>query len=702
MEFSDTCTHSDVRRFDNISCCLSCGETFYLSRQPRCLQAAEIPTNTGHNGLKQSYDDVRLSSGQHIRLITLIPGEFSDPIFCKISEADLSSRPNYAALSYTWATEDGDDKKTGRIHCDGGLIPVTENCEAALRRLRSPCNTQTLWVDAVCINQSNIKERNHQVDLMSKIYRSASQVHIHIEDRKHTYRECMRFLNDGIKPGIKLSDIILINCQLEELLKRRYFTRVWIIQEIVLAKTLLLHVNGDTTPLGHQQILDLRVTGGGHVLSLKTKSNHELSITTWLARSFSASAGDPRDHVLGIVSLLNPNIRPLIPVEYSLCYIETIRNAITACIADHQSLSIITYASLRRGRRDRHRMSSVYPCCDQHPTNPLSYRGRDIATLTLENFKDYLEKNGVQKSFGPPTATQNLPGYRKAVVFSVEGITKRESQDFSYIERLPSVVLTRQILPRLKVRGHLIDIICYPEHTASGTAQLIELNYKYLEHVRNELLAGSRPLPSLVIAVIKEILTEMFPSERLQGLMNKVRENILAHLYGDILLRKNDSMISKFREDQQMKVNCLKQILPNAADKLLLQKQMNISNQPAPEEPWSKIYPGSPIWSIHEYDLFRFLVEFSINSRSTNLFHTNYSVGFTDCEYHINDHIFIIDSVSQPMLLREASSGTYRIIGPCYLWAATELDYWNPGTHKGLWPDRPYDLGEQTRMIEIY
>jgi hypothetical protein len=48
------------------------------------------------------------------------------------------------------------------------------------------------------------------------------------------------------------------------------------------------------------------------------------------------------------------------------------------------------------------------------------------------------------------------------------------------------------------------------------------------------------------------------------------------------------------------------------------------------------------------------------------------------------------------------SSNTYRIVGYCYLWAAGELDYWSQGTYKGLWLERPVDLGEGTRRIEIY
>lgn len=66
------------------------------------------------------------------------------------------------------------------------------------------------------------------------------------------------------------------------------------------------------------------------------------------------------------------------------------------------------------------------------------------------------------------------------------------------------------------------------------------------------------------------------------------------------------------------------------------------------------------------------------------------------------DAIFAVDGVSTPLILREIKPGEYRIVSECYLWAALELDYWNPGTKKGRWGTRHYDHGcEQTRMITI-
>lgn len=58
----------------------------------------------------------------------------------------------------------------------GNCLSVTKNCEYALRTLRQKDQERVLWIDAICIDQSNIPERGHQVQLMSKIYAQAIRV----------------------------------------------------------------------------------------------------------------------------------------------------------------------------------------------------------------------------------------------------------------------------------------------------------------------------------------------------------------------------------------------------------------------------------------------------------------------------------------------------------------------------------------------
>jgi hypothetical protein len=100
-----------------------------------------------------------------------------------------SAIPTYDALSYVW----GDPSESKLIICDGSFIRVTANLHAALLRLRhagSPENScyhhkpwgysfpdiPPMWIDAFCIDQSNINERTSQVQLMGQIYSEAGRV----------------------------------------------------------------------------------------------------------------------------------------------------------------------------------------------------------------------------------------------------------------------------------------------------------------------------------------------------------------------------------------------------------------------------------------------------------------------------------------------------------------------------------------------
>lgn len=126
-----------------------------------------------------SYRYFPLASPRLIRLLALRPA-FTDaqPIICSLKEVSLddydgkgaSPRP-YEALSYTWGARTG----TIPILCDGKTLLVTPNCESALRHLRQMFKDRLLWIDAACINQQSVEEKNVQVPLMGEIYSAATR-----------------------------------------------------------------------------------------------------------------------------------------------------------------------------------------------------------------------------------------------------------------------------------------------------------------------------------------------------------------------------------------------------------------------------------------------------------------------------------------------------------------------------------------------
>jgi Heterokaryon incompatibility protein (HET) len=119
------------------------------------------------------YQECSIDHGQpEVRLLTVRPGSLTDPLECDLSCVSLHAQPRFKALSYTWGGVDF--KRT--IVVNGHKVCITPNLYAALEHLRDLFSTAVLWVDAVCINQSDVRERNHQVSQMAMIYAAADEV----------------------------------------------------------------------------------------------------------------------------------------------------------------------------------------------------------------------------------------------------------------------------------------------------------------------------------------------------------------------------------------------------------------------------------------------------------------------------------------------------------------------------------------------
>jgi len=213
--------------------CLSCDEARFHD--------ATLDVGGADHGKEYIYTDLRcLQRGQMIRLIVLEPGGDEEPVRCTIALSGLQ-HSNFDAVSYIWATEEGDDTKTQKIRVDGSLLLVTKICEAALRCLRRR-QVRQIWIDAMCINQANTKERNHQVGLMDRIYKSATRIHICINDFQNNYDAWMHWIQFGDIPERSVETLHARQTttphdmtpgeaqqQLETLFRCRYFSRTWII-----------------------------------------------------------------------------------------------------------------------------------------------------------------------------------------------------------------------------------------------------------------------------------------------------------------------------------------------------------------------------------------------------------------------------------------------------------------------------------------
>ncbi|KAF8858835.1 hypothetical protein BDZ45DRAFT_689829 [Acephala macrosclerotiorum] len=75
------------------------------------------------------YKYAPLKHPDSIRLLLLAPGEMESPIQIFLAEFRLQENPPYEALSYTWATEDGDCSLSSQIRCGDARLWITKNCE---------------------------------------------------------------------------------------------------------------------------------------------------------------------------------------------------------------------------------------------------------------------------------------------------------------------------------------------------------------------------------------------------------------------------------------------------------------------------------------------------------------------------------------------------------------------------------------------
>ncbi|KAI1102379.1 heterokaryon incompatibility protein-domain-containing protein [Jackrogersella minutella] len=115
----------------------------------------------------------KLSNNQtHIRLLELLPGKLEEPIKCKLAETGLNGIRSYEALSYVW----GNPNETITVSVNDATFRVTRNLHSAMLRLRDSKSSRTLWIDAICINQTDLTEKQHQIEIMREIYRQATSV----------------------------------------------------------------------------------------------------------------------------------------------------------------------------------------------------------------------------------------------------------------------------------------------------------------------------------------------------------------------------------------------------------------------------------------------------------------------------------------------------------------------------------------------
>ena len=106
-----------------------------------------------------------------IHVIDLLLGSGLDPVAFKCRIIALDIGRSFEPLSYVW----GDIQAKRTVRISGYSVEVTRMSYTAFECLRYPVKKRTLWIDQVCIDQTNTDEKSHQVSLMRTIYKKCSQ-----------------------------------------------------------------------------------------------------------------------------------------------------------------------------------------------------------------------------------------------------------------------------------------------------------------------------------------------------------------------------------------------------------------------------------------------------------------------------------------------------------------------------------------------
>ena len=285
-----------------------------------------------------SYYGVTLQGQKDIRLVTILPND-EDGISCKLEVVSLDEKPSYLALSYVW----GDETNTQEITCNGNPFPITKNLAAAMRKLQHKYPEATFWIDSLCINQSDLKERAEQVRMMRDIYSSAKNVIIFLGEE-----------SEGLSTGMDLFDRMYQMAELDEgnklpldvrsrlpdpyseswfrlhdFFNRPWFTRIWVLQEVIASSGDPEVICGQFTLRWSAVVkvalfmrinsLHLSTGGGSHsynAILMQTCKDYPRPLFFLLANTRFFQATDPRDKLFALYGACTPMEKDMLASPY--------------------------------------------------------------------------------------------------------------------------------------------------------------------------------------------------------------------------------------------------------------------------------------------------------------------------------------------------------------------------------------------------
>ncbi|KLU86445.1 hypothetical protein MAPG_05458 [Magnaporthiopsis poae ATCC 64411] len=268
------------------------------------------------------------------------------PVHVELETYNDNNCPEYEAVSYLWGGEDGDSSPRQPVYVGRfwDTLFQTKNCHEMLRLLRPKRGIRFLWVDALCINQNDLDERTQQVAKMAFIYGHALRVVLYLGPDMVTplpppsSYPARRRLEDLVPHVAQpqpqpqpFSDL-----HLRDLLKRRYFSRIWVVQELLLARQVLVRIRDVDFVADHRTSPSLLGRPAWNWVDTPAPWLDHISRGTindpadLVKIGISLEASDARDNVFGVLGLLRPDLC-LVP-DYSISAVHTRIGFVAHCL----------------------------------------------------------------------------------------------------------------------------------------------------------------------------------------------------------------------------------------------------------------------------------------------------------------------------------------------------------------------------------
>ena len=300
-------------------------------------------------------------------------------------QTEVNKQYAFEALSYTW----GNDLETTSIHIvdvdlgTTGDLLVRPNLATALQYLRFADRERTLWIDAICIDQSNLEERGKQVKRMDQIYRFAKQVNVWLgpesqEDNSARAMEILGYIGAQVEYSKDQSYLEAPSCQekgwfrpdveipltdreataVRTLLERPWFSRLWITQEVQLANdSARLYCGRDSISWYHfrravlaldvkqtlNALLPLPLLAKVSNLVFYNRSTPSLKLL-WATRR--AQCYDSRDRIYAVLGLLEPRFSMLVNPDYNITPSATYQRACQTWLDAYDKLSFLEFCDM--------------------------------------------------------------------------------------------------------------------------------------------------------------------------------------------------------------------------------------------------------------------------------------------------------------------------------------------------------------------